>query len=451
MVGVAVYAQVDNVGIRRVFPLLFLAMVMQFLPVLLPRKPDPFCPAAFSGLLTGTALVAVLFAMLDSGRLEIGALPTMTPARREEVVDLVCVAYIVGASAYYAGYYLTKGRLGSGLFPQLANRTWRGSRLLLVSTFCVLVFVPAYAFFQARVGTSLAELTLAEGKDVWKEDPTLSWMHRGIALGFIPLLLHGALALHRREWRRALVVGFIAMVVAFLAMRVGTRGVTVLFLLNLLILGHYLYRRVPVSVLMVGGLFLIAVLNVLGTARSSGPGAELEFSAERFRPGQALVDHESDRQRLTAAAVVMYTFPDRLDYLMGTSWQAIVLAPIPRWVLPNKNHYLRWSDSGITYSLVGVPAPTPFLFVLFANFGWAGILLGMAAWGAFHRALQNWRERWPGDPNVVLLYSALLLYFGPTLLNVGMTFQTVVPIWVSLWFIARRAARYALPREPVPA
>ncbi len=438
LIGVLIYAQIEAASVRATFPLLYAALALQLSPLLFAREPDPFCPAAFSGLVTGTAIFAVLMSILVSERIDVGALPTLSPARREELMNLVSAAYLTGAASYLAGYYLSRGRWAPRVLPNLAGRTWRPSRLLLVTFGCALAFLPAYAYFQSRVGTSLTALALAEGKDVWKEDPTLSWMHRGIALGFIPLLLHGAMALRRKEWRRVALVGLVSVVAALLSVRLGTRGVAVFFLLNLLILVHYLFRRIPVAALLVGAFSLMAILNVLGDARSSGPGAELDFSSSRFRPGQVFADHEGDRQRLTAAAAVMYTFPERQEYLMGASWQAMLIAPVPRWVLPDKNRHLVWSDSGITHSLVGVPAPTPFLFVLFANFGWGGVIFGMAGWGAFHRGLQSWRERSPTDVNVVLGYSVLLLYFGPTLLQVGMSFQTVVPVFAALWLIGRR-------------
>jgi hypothetical protein len=363
-------------------------------------------------------------------------LPLLTAARREEVMNLVCLAYVVGTLSYFGGYYVLGRRKTQQRAPHNAP-AWRSTRLLLVTLGCVSLFVPAYAFFQSRVGTSLTDLALAEGKDVWKEDPTLSWMHRGIALGFIPVLLHAAPALRARAYRKLAVLAGLALLLAFLSLRVGTRGNAVFFLVNLLVLAHYLWRRIPTPLLLGGALLLIVGMNILGSTRRQRT-TDVDVSLDRFRPGQALVEHENDRQRLTAASVVMQTFPERHDYLLGRSWTAIAVAPIPRPLLPDKNSYLKWSDSGITYSLVGVPAPTPFLFVLFANFGWAGIVGGMAAWGAFHRALQDWRERAGNDANVALLYSSILIYFTPTLLSIGICLQTVVPIAASLWFIRRR-------------
>jgi hypothetical protein len=69
----------------------------------------------------------------------------------------------------------------------------------------------------------------------------------------------------------------------------------------------------------------------------------------------------------------------------------------------------------------------------------------------FHRGLQAWRENGEGDLNVTLLYSTILLYFTPTLLAVAMCLQTVVPVWMALWFMGRRSPWQAYSSRGVTA
>src|SRR5204863_2429571 len=79
---------------------------------------------------------------------------------------------------------------------------WNSLRYFLVCAVCFAAFVPAYVYFQSRVGVEITDATqLAAGKAVWREDATLSWMHRAVGLGMLPPLLFMASAAKARRLR----------------------------------------------------------------------------------------------------------------------------------------------------------------------------------------------------------------------------------------------------------
>src|SRR5207244_4064473 len=125
-------------------------------------------------------------------------------------------------------------------------------------------------------------------------------------------------------------------------------------------------------------------------------------------------------------------------YLLGESWLALAVAPIPRWLWPEKSEFFYWTDTRIAFNVTGIHAPTPFVGILYANLSWFGILVGMFVYGLFHRALYEWLRRHPRDQNVVLMYALVLMYFAPTLLGISAALQYLVPVWLILRFVGVR-------------
>jgi hypothetical protein len=83
--------------------------------------------------------------------------------------------------------------------------------------------------------------------------------------------------------------------------------------------------------------------------------------------------------------------------------------------------------------------------VLYANFSWVGIAVGMVLWGAMQRSLFEWLRSSASDPNVVLLYANLIFVQAPTLFGVQQIIQFVGPLYILLRLIARRRAELGAP------
>ena len=483
LVFAALQSQLDDLELVEITPYFFVAIALQFFPFVVRSKADLFEPASIAGALNLIALVPAFTAFVVQRGVSISMLPMVTGRARIELVQTVLVGYSVGAVSYYAGYYLGWGRRLTGIFPDIAGGEWRRPRLLLVTAFCAALFIPAYAYFQARVGASLTDITqLAAGKAVWREDATMSWLMRAAGLGFIPLLLYVAhhfrglpvprwisgppiiahvvhLVRHAPPFfrtvkgRRALFTLLAFFVVSFLVTRLGQRGMAIYVGLSALIIAHYIWRRLPTTLIVALAFAAMVLTNVLGAYRSNRDQttATMPGPTANFNAAETLVEHEDDRQRFAAMAVVFHHFPDRRDYLMGESWAAVAAVLIPRWVWPEKAKMFVWRDTNMIPELVGRPVPVTYLALLYANFSWIGVVLGMGLFGVYQRGLYEWLLRNQRDKSVVAFYSLAVLYLVPTLIQLSAAVGYLLPVYVAVLFIRKKAPLAKVAKTGRPA
>jgi hypothetical protein len=440
--GVSVYvmSRISDIELNEVAPYILVAIAVQFVPFLVRLEPDPFEPASLTSVMTLLALVPCLTSFMVNNSVSINLLPQVTGRARIELVQTIMISYIVGTICYYIGYYRSTGKRLQRTFPDVAGGEWPRGRILFVCLVSAGIFIPAYAYFQNRVGVRLTDVTqLNAGKQVWQDDTTKSWLMRAIGIGFVSPLVLLSLNFPKWRWIRGLTVIGVLFVIGFLATRLGSRGLALYWTLNALIVIHYLGRKIPMTVLGAVAFVMLVVTNLLGEYRSrvddstaSNPGPTANFDA-----AETLAEHDDDRQRLSAMAVVFYFFPERRDYLMGESWGPVLTAFIPRWLWPEKREHFHMRDTGIVWELVGAPVPVNYLGLLYANFSWIGIVLGMMGWGAYQRAVYEWLLRHNKDRGVVLLYSCYILYVGPTMLQLAATIGYVLPMWAALKFMRK--------------
>ena len=103
-------------------------------------------------------------------------------------------------------------------------------------------------------------------------------------------------------------------------------------------------------------------------------------------------------------------FPRRADFLLGYSFYGIVANPIPRALWPEKPVgagrlasilYDHNPDSTLGLSLPGE---------LYANFGIAGLLIGMFLYGMIAAGIYRWYNRQRGNPGALVVYILLTEY-----------------------------------------
>ncbi|MEZ4294130.1 MAG: hypothetical protein R3B70_04070 [Polyangiaceae bacterium] len=442
-------SQLDDLELAEVSPYFYFAIVVQLLPFFLRPKTDPFQPSALTAFFHLVALVPAFTTFIVQRGLSISLLPYVSGRNRIELVQTVLIGYTLGTVAYFVGYYAGLGRRIAGGFPDVAGLEWRRSRLILVSIACFGIFVPVYAIFQSRVGAGLTDITqLAAGKAVWRQDNTMSWMIRGVGFGALPPLLYIALDFQRPKLRRVLISGGLFFAVGFLTTRLGQRGTAIYLAFNALIVVHYLWKRVPVWLIAALTMAALVMTNTLGAYRTPDAQTRPPTPTLNFNATETLVEHEDDRARFAAMAVLFHYFPDRRDYLMGESWGAVLVAFVPRWLWPEKGKAFIWRDTNIIPQLVGAPVPVTYLGLLYANFSWVGIVLGMSAWGAFQRGLYEWLLRNQKDKNVVLLYSLGVMYFAPTMIQLSAAISYLLPVYVFIVFMGKRASKLRAGKEP---
>ncbi len=430
---------------------LTLAMLLYIAPLILPRRPDPFEPASFGGLYQGYGLAGAIAACMVNQRVELSLLHHLSPYTQLEIVRTVAWSYVLAILSYYVGYYSPWAKRFSSIFPRVEGIEWDRRRLLLVIAVCFAIALPVYAIFQARLGLSLTELTdLGAGKKALRGDDRMqTWIVRGILIGLLPPMLLLALYLPRRlkraEW---LTLGGLVVLTSLMVVRTGVRSFVGFFIFSCVVLFHYLKRRLSVASVFVMAFSAILVMNLLGELRFKeeyDEPARPSLVNRVSQPVETLAAHEGDRGRLEALGVVFHSFPERKDYLWGASWFGLLLAPIPRWLWPEKVEYIAWADHGIVFQLAGAPIPVQYHGALYANFSWLGVFVGMALWGIFQRAMYEWLQRDPSDRNKVLLYSSMLVVIAPSVLIVMSLLQFVVPLWVIVRFLDRRLGRRKAP------
>lgn len=432
------YLRSQRTELEELVPLFTVALALALAPALLAAKPDPFSPPSFTGLLTtvGSLLTAFSYYVTQQG-VRIPLVPSLSGASRVELIRLVLIATIVGHVAYLSGFYFSGGRRDPRAGAHPPSR-WDPRRLRLVYAVCGAAFLPTYMFFQSRVGVDLADVTeLAKGKAVWREDESLSWMLRGVVMGFMPSALYLASVLPKPTRRQLVTAALLFLAVSVLVTRLGQRGFAFYFATQLAMIVHYGYRRIPVWVLLVGGLFAMGAVNELGRLRAGADTEEMEVTTSESFVVETLARHENDRQRMAAHAVVLYAFPDRHEYLNGRSWVGLPTFFVPRWLWAEKKQAMMWADTGIVFQLTGFPAPSGYPATLFANFGWAGVVLGLALFGWFHRVIYDWMLANP-NRNRTVCYAFLLGSFTPTMLGLSNVLQFFVPALVAILFVNRR-------------
>jgi hypothetical protein len=304
------------------------------------------------------------------------------------------------------------------------------------------VFIVTYGYFQSRSGVPLFDFTqLAAGKRVWHGDWTMSWMMRGIELGFLPVLLFIAHRLSARAgWRSLIVPAAVLVFFVLLGSRVGQRAAVTYLVVVVLVQFHYHRRRISTLLFVIVCFVALMVSNVLLEWRNAAEDDLRKFDVieEARDPLEALAAHEGERQRFSAAVLIMKAFPEEEPYLLGKSWAGLFVAFVPRWIWPEKIGLFEWQDDRIIITLVGAPTPPPYYATFYANLSWLGVVLLPLLYGLFHRGLYEWLLSAGRDRNTVLMYSLFLVYFGPSMLNVSNAIQYILPMWVILKLVSRR-------------
>jgi hypothetical protein len=434
----------DDPALRSVIPWFVVLIMLQVAPAMLTARPDLFSPPISGGLTGAMSSISTLLSFFVLGELRLGLLRSSDPVETAAVATETVLALIVGTVGHYLGFYARVGVAWRRIFPRVAGARWSRKRVLLVASIPAAIFVVAYAVFQARVGVSLFDVTeLARGKATWRHDTTLSWMIRGVEMGFVPALLYFAWAAAQRGTRKLLVAAVVCIAVGLLVLRLGQRGPLAMGVLIGVMVFHYLRRRIAIWVF-VGVYFAgIVASNVMYHWRVDDPETPRIEAVSQVvdDPVQVLTTHEKERQRFTILALIMEEFPETYSYLLGESWTGMVTAFVPRWIWPEKAESYEWLDNRIVFRISGIPAPTPYVGVLYANFAWLGILLGTLLLGLFHRGLYEWRARDDRDPGTNLVYALILIFFAPTSMGLSATLQYVVPVWILIKLMGRAAPR----------
>jgi hypothetical protein len=222
--------------------------------------------------------------------------------------------------------------------------------------------------------------------------------------------------------------GTVSLMITFLG--TGGRG-AVIYPMVLALMVWMLSRR---RLIVTGPVLLIPLalflLSVLGTFRNSTRTGVLDWDALFASPVEAITSAAGGEvlsRATTGSGVIpiLAYVPDQVDYLYGSSYLAIVTAPIPRKLWPNKPG-LGGGQVGVTFfgREGGVP-PGP-VGEAYWNFSVPGVVLVFFLFGLFHRWLAALLVANPQHPWVRVFYVVGLFSAHPTSNGVVAYLITVV-------------------------
>jgi len=439
---------VNDPQVGQTVPLLTTLLCIELFPVLWARWVDIAAPTVATsdvGIVAAFSTAGILSNAITAGTFNAPFLGGYDQDQIASVVQMVIWAKMLGSASYLIGFHNQRltDRI-SRWFPDVADRPWNHARLRIANVVFLVLFLITYVIFQIRLGVPLWDPThLKEAKAVWRNDVTMSWMMRGVQLIFIPVFFAVVEAFASRRTGRIIFFCSLFLLSAYLNFRLGQRGVPIRALFGLMLLFHLLYRRLPIVVLAISILFAIELMNYTLAWRMDEPTSTARLAADEDssttgRVASTLSDYETDRNRLSALTLVFAEFPRNRDFVLGQTWITLPLAIVPRWIWAEKTEYYKWGDSSTMATLAQAPIPTPLVGLLYLNFSWFGIGIGMFFWGAFHGGAYKWLSRSRRDVNVVLLYTTIILYFSPTDMGISSFLQYVVPLWVVIRFITNK-------------
>lgn len=439
MLVVSSYTSVES-SIENVVFATVVSAALAALPLLWMRDADPFGPLAYLSLGYIASDFGIFANLITSGS---SALPHLPLSMAERARLGVQVLMLTGGwlFAYAIGFLFGTRKLDTTQHVEPERlRGWSPTRLWAVTVVCGLIFVVTYAEFQRRLGLPLFVFTaLREGKAAWREDPTLSWMLRGVQIGFLPVLFWGSRVFLRGSRAQVAAVFGVALLLALLVNRLGQRSMGLAPLAALAGIFHYTRRRIPWSAIFVAVFAIVVYVNTTTRLRQNlDSDLETAMSRTSSSPLGAFSEHESERARLDSTAIILFFFPERVDYLWGESWAPVFTALVPRWIWPEKSQSYPYSDTRMLRTLVGLPAPTPIPALLYANFSWPGVPIGGALWGLVHAALYRWLIRNRNYEGAPVLYLLALVLFAPTGAGIASGLQYLVPAYLILRFIEVR-------------
>jgi oligosaccharide repeat unit polymerase len=328
-----------------------------------------------------------------------------------ESLDKALLTTVLGVLAFYLGFALP---LHQGRERSSHKIVMRPTRLRLIGVLYTLCGLGLFAAGTVLIGGPSA--LIAGLADRVRAFAGLNYLFMAPIL----LLAFGLVWwIHVLQERRPSDLRFWAYMACALLLSglMGNRANTFIVILAGVIVYHLLYR--PISLPIVIALFCAGAAGlvafklyfreylILGEIISLGPHASLEDVWSFFT--RALGGEFYQIQALT---ILMDAMPDLISFQNGATYLFLLVAPIPSSIWPAKLDILV-SPAVFTLALwpqrwllEGTTVPTSLMGEMYMNFGTAGVVLGMIAFGALYKFVYvRARNR---HPRAVLAFSILL-------------------------------------------
>lgn len=378
----------------------------------------------------GSAMPGSAYALLTFATFGLGALAWLGHPRGASISldqDDVAAALAVvtlGLTCFWAGYLLSAPARRE---PILRPRAL--TPLPIVWAFVALGIGSQIVLFQAGSFGYLRDFATSEANSGWTQwFSTLTYL---TPLALFITAIHAFGNGSRKHLVAFWTIVAVNIVVGFIS---GFKGQVVWPLIWALFIYYYYRRRIPrmaVVAAVVGALLLIpANLMYRGLARPTASTASaIDSIGDAWQAATEAISstvETSTSQRVSTFAVwatarfrnidsvalIVQKTPEQYPYLRGELyWQALPVTIIPRFLWPSKPSLQVGYEFGQKYLglppeiLTSIPVTQP--GDLYMNFGVAGVLVGMAAWGSVAGLLYRWFLRQTSLAAILLYVTAI--------------------------------------------
>ena len=229
----------------------------------------------------------------------------------------------------------------------------------------------------------------------------------------------------------------------------NSRAGMALFVLDLIVLIHFVRGRLPVKILLPATALVASLIVGALLHRSDG---DINQAIEKSIAGRDLMD-------ISKTCHIINAVPTIIDYRMGETLYGWLAAPIPRSVWPDKP---MWAERGTYINMyvygdkAGISGIPPGLIAeLYWNFDVVGVIVGMLLIGVLFRSIFVTFDALPRSPVTVLIYTVvatrLVLFSLGNDLGTGIvkTALDLLPLMV-LAYIVRAKNTSVQPSQHTP-
>ena len=363
----------------------------------------------------------------------------------EMILMWALIYVVVGLLSFLMGYYFIFGaQFGKAIDP-LPDR-WRNDKTRIICVISIILGLVTYILIIkiTDIGGIMGAFTnmwqfrlraFTEGR-AYLAMLTQFFLSVPLVIWFIELLKRPRLKVW--EW-----FPFIAylMVILFIFMSFGVRGMPINVIISLLISYHYLKRRIPVVVLGVIVAGIIFFIMFAGLYRAAAientPVPEVLMQLSEI-PAQSYLSVFLDRiDALPNFMTVLEGFPtSSMDFGYGSTFLNFIVQPFPRSIFPEKPYLIGDLFTQQFFpSDYGWVTKDPSIFgELYMNLHIGGIVLGMFLLGMICRIFQAYIEKNRNNKGVILFYTQVF-GFPAFYLNTGFNSSTTIGFLFCLVFV----------------
>ena len=429
--GVTLLALINRtIGAELVIPALFLAIVVQLVP-LIAYKPEYgwFHPLVFGAIFSAYSLLRMLPVYALGLESNIG----LVGYDRSQLAWLVAASLflsVIAQLAYYAGYFFTP-RLR---VPRLNFRYL--SRVNVKAIIVVIISVALFAVYIQRQGGLVAHLLfLAQGRSYLINTGQLSGEWTFLARFSILACLIW-LAVERSALRRPLfwIVVLLALIPQYLVM--GSRSSIVQFIIVGLIVWMLRERRVKLIPIIVGVVISIILIGVLGGFRSSTIRGRVDWRILIDTSPIKSIERAVNEMRYRSSIEdpiypILARVPNEVDLLYGRSYLTLLTTAVPRALWPGKP---RTTGAAVGYVFLNMGVDSQIALSpigeAFWNFHIPGVIFVFFLFGVFHKWCTTMFRKYAREPLMVLLYGMTLFFLNPSVLSIVTWIQILVSMIV---------------------